>query len=460
MKKSRMLPLLTLVGVLASCGGGGSSDTRRVLKFEFLKAGFGVEVYQKMAEAFMAEHPDVLVKLIPNKEINSTTGPKLQSEKNLSDVYLVKNIRDIRSWAIHGYLYDLSDIYNSPLENDETLKECMDDSAVDFSEYNGHYYSIPEYYNISGFVYNASLFEQNNWAIPKTTHDLELLCKSVKSVVPPIVYCGASADGYLYYMVDGQLTSYEGIVNMKKFYEFGSPEVFAPSASRGKYYGLTNLKKFFFDNGYTMDRCMNKEYIGAQTSLIKGETAMMLNGTWFENEMKDVMDYYPNTKIGMFPVPEVSDEQGNILHSDTYTTEDGKSVLTADVISNYFIPAKAGNLEDAKEFIKFVSRSDICELYTANCNAIRPFKYNLDSTSAVYANMSFFGKSVLEIAKNNTFYVPSSKDSVYLSGKIDLWPQGAAWNYKMYQNPSLYTPDYCLNSDYQYVKTNWDSWHQ
>ena len=71
---------LTLIAAglmsLSACGdaGGGesSADGKRVVKFEFLKAGIGTEVYEKLAKAYTAEHPDVQIKLVANYAVNET----------------------------------------------------------------------------------------------------------------------------------------------------------------------------------------------------------------------------------------------------------------------------------------------------------------------------------------------------------------------------------------------------
>ena len=66
-KLKKALPLLaTSLLLLTSCGTNGDGD-KRILKIEFVKGGFGLTPYEKLAEAFMEEHKDVKVKLIPNR---------------------------------------------------------------------------------------------------------------------------------------------------------------------------------------------------------------------------------------------------------------------------------------------------------------------------------------------------------------------------------------------------------
>ena len=49
------------------------------------------------------------------------------------------------------------------------MLEMIDESAANYSNYNGKYICIPEYVNVNGFVYNKKLFDKYGWTIPKTT---------------------------------------------------------------------------------------------------------------------------------------------------------------------------------------------------------------------------------------------------------------------------------------------------
>jgi hypothetical protein len=126
--------------------------------------------------------------------------------------------------------------------------------------------------------------------------------------------------------------------------------------------------------------------------------------------------------------------------------------------AHYFIPTGAANKEDAKAFLKFINRVDICELYTQYTNAVRPIDYNKDPSSAAYSGLSSFCKDVLTIANTNYMYSPHTQSPLALTGVISLWAKGENWYYKMEENPVTYTPDYCIQQDYKWVKDNWDGW--
>lgn len=468
MKNSKKWLMLSLLSILAvtGCGGNNTDDkNKRILKIEFVEGGFGLTPYEKLAEEFMKEHKDVKVKLVPNPEMASTTSTKLENNQNLSDImFYNRGVQSIYEWAAKGYLLDLSELVNETVEDSDTMLTLMDENAKKVSEYKGKYWCIPEYYNVNGFVYNATLFESKGWTTPTTTKEFEELCKKVSqttiagSLIKPIVYCGKGADGYLYYGIDGWTTSFEGVQNMDNFYSFSSPEVYAPANSEGKIKSMAKLKELFFDTSYCSDNSMELNAIEGQSKLLSYEAAMMLNGSWFENEMKPYMTANSPT-FKMFPVPMLSDNSNNVLHNEGYTTyEEGKEVISADFVSCGFIPKAANNVSDAKEFLKFMSKKSSCELYTKYSNAVRPFKYNYSSSNPAYSNMSAFGKSVLDIASNYSLYVVNSKANVWVANKATLYPQGGYWYKLMYSNPDRYTPNYCVQSDYDYAKRNWADW--
>lgn len=455
-----MTALLSSVAALSACGSKEEvvPEGKTLLNFEYLQAGFGDAPYQALAEAFMAEHDDVLVKLRPNKDINTTTASRLETKNNMSDIYIVRDVLEIQRWAAKGWVHDLKDdVYSAKIDGEETLMDLMDEDALEYSKVNDHFYSVPEYYNIDGFVYDAALWEKNGWEVPTTTKELEELCKKIKatSTVAPIVYCGGpnSADGYLYFATDGWMTAFEGRTNLKKFYAFESPDVFKPENSRGKWHGLTNLKTFFYGD-YVMARSQDKDFMTAQKNIIDGDAAMMLNGSWFINENKRMLALNPNANIKMFKVPEVSDSNNVKLRANGYATQTGKELIDCAVGASYFIPENAPHRDIAIEFLKFINKRSSSVLYTLNSNAVRPLDYNLDSTSPEYKDMTDFGKSVLDMVKNNELFLPFSKSPLMLEGHVGLYAKGRRES-AIYQNM---TPDEVLEDEYNYVLNNWDSW--
>jgi N-acetylglucosamine transport system substrate-binding protein len=369
---------------------------------------------------------------------------------------------------------DLSSVLDLPFgegyaEANMPVRANLDSKAVEACSLNGKTYCFPEYTSVTGIVYNATLFEQYGWEVPNTTKELEELCVKIledtEGTVNPFVYCGNAADGYLYFAVDNWLNQYAGIDNLDTFYAYGSADIFAPDSviSTGKKLAHENLLKFLTDRnkgGYARNGSMGIDHHQAQGEIVSGKCAMMLNGSWFENEMAAVLSDPANEglKIGMFPLPEMSDAAGNVLHADGYLTQEGKRVLDASYGAYYFIPTQAKNRELAIDLLKFINSDEGSAIYTKYTNAIRPVRYNLDPESEEYADTSFFGKSVIKMADECYLYSAFSTSPLAVDGVISLYPKGSYWCKLVLADPSTNNPAEKIMEDYNYVKNSWSYW--
>ena len=442
--------------------------------FEYLDAGFGSDPYIAVANAFMEEHPEYQIVTIPNRQISGTTSTNLSANTDVSDIYSYPYGGPIRTWISKGWVEDLTDLCTTQktLDNRTILESMTGNSAksisrVDKATNERHIYAIPEYTSVTGFVYNIDLFEENGWKVPNTTKELEDLCKQILNEkggkVAPIVWCD-SADGYLYFATENWISQYEGIDNMNKFHEYASADVYAledneaGSIYSAKKASLEAVAKFFTsikDGGYAHNDSEDLDNVNAQYAVIEGSAAMMLNGSWFENEM---VQYLSDERIGMFPLPELSDSYGMPLRADGYTTEDNKRVLTADYGAYYFIPTMAPNKQGAKDFLLYLSSEKACSIYTQYSNAVRPFQYDMSKTSTLYSKVGVFGQSILDIGDQYYLYSVASDSDLAFKGLGGLWARGVRIEREVLgagvgANVTLY-----LDKDYGHATKNWQDW--
>ena len=485
-KKALSLSLAAIsVASFAACNGlkdkyGNEGETNATLEliinenatttieFAYLAAGFGEDPYIAVANAYMKKHPDVQITTYSNPEINSVLNTIMvpNSSEGLSDIYSIRDEGSLKTWSKQGLVESLDGIMASQTQDGRTMKDSMSTAAASAIKFNDSVYAVPEYSNVTGFVYNASLFKQYGWEVPNTTKDLEDLCNKIvadtNGAVDPIIWC-KDADGYLYFGAENWISQHAGIENMENFYKMEDASVYDQgpnSLYASKKLALDNVEKFLTPgNGWCYNKSRTEYFMDAQRKIIKGECAMMLNGSWFENEMHTELndEKYADVEIGMFPVPEISDGVGNVLHAEGYTTVDNKRVLTSSFGAYYFIPANAPNKEAAKDFLLFLSSEEACVEYTKYSNAVRPFTYDYGTSSAVYGEVSTFGKSVLKVASENYLYAPVYESVLGVIGKGRLW----ALDYRPESKIVAQSPESVmdlLRAEAAQANAKWDDW--
>lgn len=466
MKKS-----IYLLGALASMAGcaalvGCKSGDPNALTIEYVQAGFGQRPYEEIKKAFEAKYPDIKVRLVPNRSMDQTCETRLRQGK-ASDIMIYNRTFDnVRTWAYQDLIYDCTELFNEDIGDGTTILSRMDDNAKKMSLFAGKYYGVPLYYNIDGFVYDAKLFEANNWKVPTTTKELSELANQIKAsgikedgkqnTITPFIY--AAEDHYLYLADIGWDVAYSGDTNMDKFYEFESAEVYNPTKRTGHTKALEKVKEFFFTSGNSYDKCDTIAYEYAQQKLFKKGAAMMMNGTWFEAEMQDEIEATKGVcNMKMFAMPEISDSNGNVLHAEDYHCAPGKKgVRCADFNENIFIPKACKHLDQAKTFMKWFSTDEACKIWTKYSSAVRPL--NLDGenpyTKDIYNDVSDFCKSVIDITNDYQLYYCNSNKPISVAGGATYRPQG--YFFKDLRGGK--DASWATQSDYGTAKSNWDMW--
>ncbi len=448
---------------------GGTSEEEKnydsVVELAVLEAGYGRVPYTKLAEAYMAKNPGVLVKLRFDHQINTNVEHEIINGTKLADVYCIRETIQIFNYALQGKVVNLNSMLDSTFgagyaEADKPVKTNIDERAIEACSLDGACYAIPEYTSITGFVYNATLFEEYGWTIPTNNKEFKELCDKIledtDGEVSPIGYCGGAADGYLYFAIDNWLYQYAGIENLDAIHKYDNAELFHPNSevSVGKKLAHEALDEFYIDldeGGYAKNGSMSLDHISVQESLVTGDVAMMVNGTWVETEMSDMLLDYPEVELGMFPVPELVDENGEVVHAPSYTTVEGKRVLDASYGAYYFVPTESDNVEGAIDFLKFINSDEGSVIYTKYSNAVRPLNYNLDSSTDDYKDMKMYGRTIIDIAHSCYLYTPIENSALALTGAMKLYPSVGYWCKLHLMSPAEYGIDAMIQRDYNYA---------
>ena len=213
---------------------GADPSSLSVIDIGFTEAGFGREWLVEMAKSFVLENKEYEIDLEGDPSLASSLKTKLESGKNLSDLYFPLNSA-WENYASRGWLEPLDDVYSQKVygENGKTIEEKTDANYKGYARYKtnegSHYYIMPWNDTVTGIVYNVKMFGQYGWEIPETTDELEELCKKIladtNGKVKPFAYPG-KIGGYFDYIGMTWWMQASGVDGVKNFFEFGSPEIY------------------------------------------------------------------------------------------------------------------------------------------------------------------------------------------------------------------------------------------
>lgn len=381
----------TLVaGCFTGCGkqsstGGGTSATD--IEISYWNAGLGTDWLDKMIEGFEAKHPEYNVFYNETASFTAASAAYGLEDTDTVDLYLALKQYDTR------YMEPLDDVLNATVDGEtKTIKEKFDPSYLELEELDGHYYNLTYGGGLVGIVYNKVLFEEAGIKqLPRTTDELALVSgtltdNKIKS------FCHFKISGYWHYLSEIWFSQYNGLdFYVDTFY--GNPTKELMTTKDGRYEALKVYEKLITPE--TVLQGSNSEsHVSMQTKFLEGECAMMVNGSWLANEMKNTgkIDDFAMMKMPVISsitdklttvkgesqlrklITAIDNVTDGIETIDTYKsgdnyTVDGKEISAADwdyvysarntMAANYagegaYIPTYSNAKEGAKEFLKYI----------------------------------------------------------------------------------------------------------
>ncbi|QTH40647.1 extracellular solute-binding protein [Cohnella sp. LGH] len=447
----RFLIAVMLISLLAGCGGGNageaggtasssesgkpqqsSGSAPRTLKVAFFKGGYGDAWFLELKKEFEKVHPDVTVELEGDAAIMDKLDPRFESSNNLPDVAFLIHSDKWQIWAGKGMLADLSDIYNGDSLDGGKFKDSMNVEAQKFAEGKDKIYAFPWSDGLLGMVYNAGMFEENGWEVPKTWKDFAQLADKMKEKgIAPIVYPGKIPGGYMTFMVTPMILQAGGFDYLNELLKMESPE---PLNNPAKKQALEQYEALF-KNGWVLKGSEAVNHTEAQMLFLSGKAAMIPNGHWLENEMKSSIP--SGFRMKMMPVP---------LVDNAKETNIAFSMVGGDIT---VIPAKAKEMDLAKEFVRFAATKQMNKKFTELTGALRPFKYDMDGVE-----VSEFTQSVVDIMQSSTPFTFNSDSPMYAKFG-GIYPSG---EFNGNISTGTKTAEQQFNDDYAFAKEKWNEY--
>ena len=340
--------------------GSGSGSKKTTLKVAALESAYGADMWKQIKAAFEAENEGVTVELTIDKNLEDVISPDMKAG-NYPDVIHLATGRPLaltETMTKDNALRDLSAILEMtvPGENvkvkDKILPGFLDTSLTKpYSD--GKTYLMPMFYGPCGLFYNAGLFQQKGWEVPKTWDEMWELGEKAKA--EGIALFTYPTTGYFDAFFYGLMYSIGGDAFFQKATHYA--EGVWDSAEATQLFDIVS-KLASYTEKTTVANANNESYLKNQQLILDNKALFMPNGTWVVGEMVDV-PRADGFAWGFAPIPAV--KSGGDLYSYTF-------------FEQIWSPKEAKNPELADKFIAFLYSDKAADIFRSNKDnpAIQP----------------------------------------------------------------------------------------
>ena len=400
--------------IAAAAGCSTAKGTEKgVLTIRYFEGGYGNEWLEYAAKKYQEENPGFEYKLIGDTTITNTVHTYLKSGQNLADIYMTQGSPSWTEWVSLGNIESLEEVYEAEVETSGGKRKVKDyiDADLVKKNYAQRIYGQGSYYpwmlpwasvGIS-FAYDEEIllstkhtvqaqgsdFELNtNWTEPpKTVNELAAYCTDVLARgdgIKPFSLPFADGMHWLEYFMAVWWAQYQGVYeenlsNVNEgdgsyydFYNFESAEVWKQVGIQKSIDQWRTL--IVGDDGKWKNTVSNIEEHTVQDAeriFARGESALMLAGSFSYNEMKDYITHTDHT-FKMMNMPLFDDGSTAMKNADGTTTKINYFMNDETM----FIPAGAVNKDLAKKFLVYLCNEEMLLDFTKRTGTMRPFDYN------------------------------------------------------------------------------------
>lgn len=347
-------------------------DTTLTVAYQI--AGYGEEWFIWLKNKFQEENPGVRVLLTGATDMDTKMPTYLSGGGLIPDVVFLTSEDLWKSMGPMGKLKELSNLYEQTVPGtDKKLYDLMLQEGKDLVDYeylpnDVRRYTIPWADGIEGFIYNKEILDEyygnTTWTFPDTWAEFAELCNGLRAKgIDPLTYPGETA-GYLSGILVPMVAQYLGAELDNAYINPNAQTDFLSIYNSGAFEKAFEKAQSIFSNGWIKDKSQSLSHIQAQQAFLRGETAMIINGGWMENEMKTVLP--DGFEMRMAPIPALEDSAMN-----STAVAYGNTSFSA-------IPAEAANVELAEKFMLFSCTQAAVQAFYEIGGCWRPFDYQLD----------------------------------------------------------------------------------
>jgi ABC-type glycerol-3-phosphate transport system substrate-binding protein len=225
--------------------------------------------------------------------LRSKTGLELAAPSTDIDVIMM-DFTFVAKYSAAGYLEPLDDhLAKIPSYRSTDFIQAF----LDGCSYEGKLYAVPINQDCSIMMYRADIFKELNLNVPKTFADLEDVCKKIKAAHPEmsaIAMRGARGAGINEWTWPSFLWGFGG-----QYYDFNTfkATLNTPASIEAMEYYARLLKN------YGPTGAANYSYIEAQTDLMQGNTAILIDSASLAPRCEDPVNSKVAGKLSYDVVP-------------------------------------------------------------------------------------------------------------------------------------------------------------
>lgn len=300
------------------------------------------ETFAKIIEAFNKEYPYITVE---QEIVTNDPAAILKARVATNEVPdIFQGALDTMDIARGGYIMDLAG--ERFLNN--IADEALNDSS--FTDADGHTWAMPIDGSCEGIFYNKDIFAKYNLTPPTTISEFDALLETLKKndVTP---FALGFKDAWTIKPIS-LVAAAPAIYAIDPEWNHAKNSGTASFAETAGWTTTFELLKKVYENGNTKT-AFDTDYNGACAMVAQGQAAMMIQGLW---ALEPIRDVNPNVNLGMMamPISENPDETKLFQFPDF-----GLS-----------ISASTPHPEECKLFLEFLTRPESAELW---CNTAKLF---------------------------------------------------------------------------------------
>ena len=405
-------------GTVTGCkaGGGQEEGDEYTVQIYAWDSGYGVEWLQKIVDDFNNGQDKYTAKLSSNTSASVVIDTLDLRKSNNYDLYFTM----LNSSKYNSDFIDMTSLLNSsPTGETGKIRDKYYDGLIEgLKDANGKEKFLCYGYGNASIVYNCDLISEDE--VPNTTKELEILVAELDATCDPwLFFNDTGVNGYWNYLTEAWAAQYNGLdYHYNTFYKLKGANGQSPSKDvllkkDGRYEALEVMEKIITPNTVHKE-CTNTLYTTVQSKFMKGEAAMMPNGSWLLNESS-----VGNANVSMMKVP--------VISSIVETLEDSAmsdSTLSA-IIEAVDAGAASSELCSANDFARIKEARNIMYNNATESYIFAPNYSN--ALDAVNAFLQWYHKDSSILLYNQTTKLPAAcklnDESLFDLSKQSAWTQ-------------------------------------